>query len=527
MGLKSVFFGIIVGLFAIVMVGPNNLMYFTSVYNTGGVAVNVPEVKVAMPEIKIPDLVDNDFIKAGVIPSGFKLFTSTSDFFDKLASNQSIDTFFVIGKDYSETDLSQFIEHSFPKAKIENIVATDLATTNISKNDFLLAVADFKSKATGNIASFHDQLATSTIEAFDYTGLTAVETNYFDILFPFLNYAEKMNVQNVEFIDSGYVIFKYGENRYENSFRPFSILAVGDIMLGRDVRNKMDKLNNHFYPFEKISGDNNSFFKGMDLVFGNLEGPIYKDGYKSDVSLTFGFPEYVTPVLRDIGFDVLSLANNHTTNQRQEGLDSTYKQLENVGIGACGHPNEEKTDTVVYRQLGATLVGFVCFDDISGAINDANAIEVVKNTNKEADFTVVSMHAGVEYKHTPNKRQISLAHSFVDAGADLIIGHHPHVVQPFEVYNGVPILYSLGNFVFDQDWSFDTKEELAYGIVVSEDNYKLYLFPIMSIRSQPALMDEKASQAFYDRFISWGNSFIGYDDDLQREIRSGVVEFAR
>ena len=136
---------------------------------------------------------------------------------------------------------------------------------------------------------------------------------------------------------------------------------------------------------------------------------------------------------------------------------------------------------------------------------------------------VVSPHFGVEYKHTPNNRQIELAHAFVDAGADIIVGTHPHVVQTFEIYNGVPIFYSLGNFIFDQYWSYDTQEELSLGIVMSEDFYKIYLFPILSQKSQPYLMNANQRKEFFEKLIKWGN----YDEHTSSMIRSGIIEIKR
>lgn len=407
----------------------------------------------------------------------------------------------------------------------------------MGQKDFLLAEMDFSSYGLKNVSDFHDEQALSVIESFDYAGLTLSEIDSKPVLYSVLKYADLKEAEEVKvlFHTSGgpespsgfYITFEKASNRYLGYERPFSILAVGDIMLGREVRNRMDRTENHFYPFELISGKENRWFSGMDILFGNLEGPIYRDGVISGTSMVFGFPKYVTPVLSELSFDVVSVANNHTTNQGATGFESTYRELTDVGIGACGHPTKENEDSAVYRQLGGNLVGFVCFDDIDQLIDEDDAIAAIEEVELESDFVVVSMHAGVEYQHIPSARQISLAHSFVDAGADLVIGHHPHVVQPFEVYNGVPILYSLGNFVFDQDWSFDTIEELAYGIVVSENSYRLYLFPILSVRSQPALMDIDEQNKFYDRFISWGISFAKYNEELQKQIRNGVIEFGR
>ena len=102
---------------------------------------------------------------------------------------------------------------------------------------------------------------------------------------------------------------------------------------------------------------------------------------------------------------------------------------------------------------------------------------------------IVTIHWGNEYQHTANYgKQIEPGRAFVDAGADIVIGHHPHVVQNFEIYNNKLIFYSLGNFVFDQYWSKATQEQLGLGIIMEKDSVKVHLLPMISKMSQPRLM---------------------------------------
>ena len=100
------------------------------------------------------------------------------------------------------------------------------------------------------------------------------------------------------------------------------------------------------------------------------------------------------------------------------------------------------------------------------------------------DMVIVNMHWGREYEHQYNKRQQEIAQALVDRGADMIIGHHPHVVQGMEIYHNKPIFYSLGNFIFDQYFSADTQEELAVEAVIDGEGMELVLHPLKSRASR-------------------------------------------
>lgn len=302
-----------------------------------------------------------------------------------------------------------------------------------------------------------------------------------------------------------------------------NIFAVGDIMLGRFVRTLSDRANDPMYPFLKFLDAKNELFLNADIVFGNLEGPIYKDGFRSSTSLVFGFPESSTNVLAKVGFDVLSVANNHTLNQRNEGFESTLKLLKEKNISPCGNPSDEKIEDIVYLDVHEQKIAFVCFDDVQHKLNLEKATTVTSEASQNADFVVASVHFGAEYQHKQNKRQIEIAHKIVDAGADIVLGHHPHVVEPFEAYNGSVIFYSLGNFVFDQYWSYDTQEELAVSVEMNDEKFIIHLFPLRSERSQSIFLSNDDLNKFYDRFISWGK----YSNDLSVQIRSGTVEISR
>lgn len=320
-----------------------------------------------------------------------------------------------------------------------------------------------------------------------------------------------------------------GEKITGSDNKELSILAFGDAMLGRHVRYLMDK-NGHNYPFEKLGDFKNIFSENEDIVFANLEGPIKGAGIKSDTSMMFGFPDYVGDLLVEKGISLVSLANNHTLNMGVDGFNSTTEILKDKGIGYCGEPVGISENSVFYGvaqdEAGNDITyAFLCFHSAISDLDFEQAYKLVEDVRPKVDFLIVSMHWGVEYKHTPDQnKQVVPGHAFIDHGADLVIGHHPHVVQPFEIYNGHFIFYSLGNFIFDQYWSADTQKQLAVGLILEKDSdgkvsTDAELFPMVSSTSQPRLLTKEEYAIWAEEFIGYGN----FTENQKTEIRAGCV----
>lgn len=308
--------------------------------------------------------------------------------------------------------------------------------------------------------------------------------------------------------------------------KKLNILAFGDVMLGRYVRILMDQ-NGLDYSFQKMNTAENIFANGADVVFGNLEGPIHGEGREGGTAMSFSFNTDVAQVLKNFGFTMMSIANNHALDEGSEGRQTTIEALDGAGIGWCGNANEVDPASVYYNTVGDKKFAFVCFHSATHKLDLEAATNLIKELRPKVDYLIVSIHWGIEYQHKPNyELQVKPAHAFIDAGADFIIGHHPHVVESFEIYNGKMIFYSLGNFIFDQYWSQDTQEELAIGISLDKANTggsfhtKVDLFPMKSERSQPHMMIDDERGKWLDKFIGYGD----YDDTMQAEIRRGVIE---
>jgi poly-gamma-glutamate synthesis protein (capsule biosynthesis protein) len=300
----------------------------------------------------------------------------------------------------------------------------------------------------------------------------------------------------------------------ENDFlEPKTIIFVGDIMLDRAVERLMKK-NSFLYPFEKIS----QFLKETDFVFGNLEGPIVKNPPNfSDDSLQFAFYPEAIEGLKFANFNLLSLANNHTLNMGKSGLKQTREFLKNENINFVGDPLK-CSDEFLFQKDKITFLAFN--KTFTSNCPDEEVIETIKSVKKQnpENFLIVSIHWGNEYQIKSSAFQQKLARKIIDAGADLIIGHHPHVVQEIEIYNNKLIFYSLGNFVFDQYFSEQTQQGLAVRLEINEKKLVFRLFSIQSKLSQPFLMEQKQAEKFLEK-LSERSSY-----DLIEEIKKGVIE---
>jgi len=292
-----------------------------------------------------------------------------------------------------------------------------------------------------------------------------------------------------------------------------TLIAVGDISYSRGVERIVKKHKDLNYPFLKIR----DYLNSADLVFGNLETPITYGQEIPDFEMIFRSNPGTQLPLKQAGFTVLSLANNHTPNFGELGLKDTFNYLEKVGIKYVGAGNNEKeANKPVYSQVNGMKFAFLAYNDTdvvpaeyeAGPGHSGTAFmrshkmtESVKEAEQKADFVVVSMHSGTEYTNKPNDSQISFAHEAIDAGADLVIGHHPHVIQTTEKYKGKYIFYSLGNFVFDQMWSRETREGLLIKVYFTKKEiYKISFLPVfMENLAQPRMVKYDKAQEILAR----------------------------
>lgn len=239
-----------------------------------------------------------------------------------------------------------------------------------------------------------------------------------------------------------------------------SIILTGDIMLGRSVMTESIKLNNYKYPFEKVA----ETLKKADLVFSNLENPIVADCPERNSGMIFCADPKMIEGLTYAGIDVVNLANNHTRNYGQEGFDETKKFLTESEISYVGDNN------LVVKEVHGTKFGFLGFDLVTNKLSD-EMLGIIKESSARVDILIVGVHWGNEYQDKASKIQMEAGQKMIESGADVIAGHHPHWVQNSEIFNGKPIYYSLGNFIFDQMWSEKTKKGMAMRLTFTDKEY--------------------------------------------------------
>lgn len=246
----------------------------------------------------------------------------------------------------------------------------------------------------------------------------------------------------------------------------------GDIMLGREVQNRMRAAQNYNLPYTNIQ----DVVRRADLSFANLESPFTNQEPITTSRLVFHNDDAAAAGLAQAGFDVLSTANNHTLDQGPAGLLYTLEHLQShnitpVGTGtACHSGIVRNINGIKFGFLAYTYAGYNDGGSTTSPLfchwNDeeqmAQDITLLKT---QADFVVVSAHFGTEYQRHPHAVDAARARAAIDAGADMLVGHHPHWIQTIEEYRGKYIFYSLGNLVFDQMWSQDTREGLTLDVL--------------------------------------------------------------
>ena len=238
-----------------------------------------------------------------------------------------------------------------------------------------------------------------------------------------------------------------------------TLLAVGDLSLSREINYQIKQKQNPHFPFEEVA----SLIKEADWAIANLEGPvinhcpILRTGYKfcGEIQNLDG--------VAMAGFDSLNLANNHINNFGSLGLDQTIQALEARNLKFFG------LGKISLQTLKEIKLAFLGFDDTLAPLDQKQLKLEIEKADQLADWVIINFHWGQEYQKQPNLAQKEIAKLAIKAGADIIIGHHPHVVQPLEFLEGKPVFYSLGNFVFDQLWSPDTRKGGLAKITLSKD----------------------------------------------------------
>jgi poly-gamma-glutamate synthesis protein (capsule biosynthesis protein) len=276
------------------------------------------------------------------------------------------------------------------------------------------------------------------------------------------------------------------------------IIFGGDVMLSRHVARLARAIHDPASPLRDLV----PVFRSADIAFVNLEAPFSDRGPIMEHGMIFKAEPEMVATLQSAGVTIASTANNHARDCGGHGVEFTLSWLEKNGIltvGSALTAEAAHAGTVIERH--GVRFGFLAYtyDQANGNYTDIDKriatidiptmrTDVARLLENRADVAIVSMHAGTEYLPHPNSQQIAFAHAALDAGARVVVGHHPHVTQPWErVGNGV-IFYSLGNLVFDQFQRVETQRGALAEVVFSGKTLEsATVLPVEIVRTIPRL----------------------------------------
>jgi poly-gamma-glutamate capsule biosynthesis protein CapA/YwtB (metallophosphatase superfamily) len=312
-------------------------------------------------------------------------------------------------------------------------------------------------------------------------------------------------------------------NEEQRRPNPFVVTFAGDIIMGRTVHRRMLELNDFAAPLRLVADE----LRKGDLTVGNLECVLSDTITPPADPRTFSFMTFTAAVegLQLAGFHALSQANNHSMDFGVAGMRDSLATLDAAGIKhyGIGENLAEAREPCILEHDGVT-VALLGYDGITGSFRGATAgsagtmpmvwdyaIEDIRNVRDHVDLVIPYFHWGVEYTLTPTPGDRQLAHAAIDAGADVVMGSHPHWVQGLEYYNGRPILYSLSNFVFDQEWSLETKQGLIVHLVFERTRLiGMRLVPVLiEDFHRPRVVEDEMREIILDRIWQSTDLIVG------------------
>jgi poly-gamma-glutamate synthesis protein (capsule biosynthesis protein) len=270
-----------------------------------------------------------------------------------------------------------------------------------------------------------------------------------------------------------------------------TVIAVGDIMLTGSARPVLKKKGySHSFQDAHVS----VLIKKGDVAVANLEYPVTLEGeaFKNKQYVYRGEPESMRAI-KMAGFDMLSIANNHIMDYGEKGLLSTIDNCRKNSLICCGagadleqsrKPGVLKKNGITYALLSYSMTypnQYWATSKTAGVTyGEKSAVEEdIRQIREKADVVMVSFHWGAELMESPREYQIRMAHFAIDSGADMVLGHHPHIPQGIEIYNGKPIFYSLGNFAFGSNSKNTVISFAAEIIMKGRDVSKVIIHPLV------------------------------------------------
>lgn len=301
--------------------------------------------------------------------------------------------------------------------------------------------------------------------------------------------------------------------REEEGSSKVNLLFVGDIMLGRNVELLMER-GGSLYPFASTE----QLLRSADLTIGNFEGIVSTFHERAEpMTFKFSIKEEFLGTLQSVGLDILSLANNHSYDYGSSAFVHTKELCIKYALVCGGSPSTLDHNSMHTQVINGKTVSIIFIHTLYKEPDREVLQTLVASSTAQSEIQIAYIHWGEEYALIHNDKQRFLSEFLIDHGIDVVIGHHPHVVQDVESYNGKPIFYSLGNFIFDQYFSRDVQEMVALNMNIGTNTIKYSLIPLTSVavRSQPSLMSKEGKDTLFRRI------FAGFDIFDQQSVVTG------
>lgn len=282
-----------------------------------------------------------------------------------------------------------------------------------------------------------------------------------------------------------------------------TISAIGDCVLGSDISFSKE---NDFDAFYIVKQDLGYFFSKVrdvlgedDLTIANMEGALTESNQRADKNYAFkGRPSYAQ-ILSSGGVEAVNLANDHTWDYGEQGYQDTITNLENAGVSSFGF------DQTLIKDVNGIKVGLVGISQVTDGDEAVGKVEQLIDSVKEqgVNLVIVSFHWGSNGEYIPDDVQKTLAHAAIDHGADLVLGHNPHVLQGIETYSGKKIVYSLGSFCFGGDNDPDDRDTMIFRQTFTFENGQVILDENVNII--PCLLSSVDEYNSYQPVVAQGS----------------------
>lgn len=441
----------------------------------------------------------NHFFPAGKIAYTSKYSWDTP--FEKLdADAQAIDLLLdtqKIQEDNSAIGLEHgiyveipFIKKFFKNAKIVPLVLNsslnydkfselgEILSEHFKENSILIVSSDFSHDIPPNEASKNDKISINYLKYPNKENIKEIASDCKQCIAALHGFINEKNSQfnlidnknSSDFSEDAQTTATSYVSGFYTEKKDIKILFAGDLMFDRGIRYFAKKAKSNEFIFDKIY----PVLVNNDLVVTNLEGPITNNASissgtepGSEKNYIFTFDKSVAKTLYNENIKLVNLGNNHILNFSKSGLYSTEKYLKESDVDFFGGPDSNRS---IIKEVEDFKIGFVNYNEFFGSaeLDEAQAIAEIQSLRDKTDFIVVMPHWGIEYTTEPTDAIREMAHQFINAGADLVIGSHPHVIQSIEKYNNKKIYYSLGNFIFDQYFSEDVRNGLGVQLIIDK-----------------------------------------------------------